>query len=742
MTGARGALLLGATLLVALLFLAGPAAAQQPNLVVTDLAVEPSQPSGGDTTVFPATIENQGDGSSEPFTVRWILDGDQTLDEHQANALDPGESVTVRSRNWTAEPGDHSIRAIADVFNRNDETDETDNVLRTTFTVATSDEPRGPVAVLGTPLPTPREGATAVPHDDGILLVGGANGTGVDADDPDSILRFTPETEAVEAVGTPLPTPLRDAAAVAADRRVHVLGGRTPDGLTAAIRTYDTATGNVTTANATLPTPTCCGAALWNGTHVLLLGGATPDGPTDRIVAWRPGDNATTTLPATLPAPRTRLEVAWDGRDLPNVGCPGGCAYVLGGEGPAGDPVRTVTRYNPTGGEVETVSGSLPAGGAVDAAVAWSGRHAYVVGGEDPPDHLRRVVRYDPVIDVAETRYARLPTGRLGLAAAWHGEAAYVFGGRHDATLDEILRYEPGKPDLAVRDLTIRPAAPDVGDPVRFRATVENVGTVPAGNLTVRFRLDEAPLGSTDLDGLDVNRSLRVSSDRWNATAGPHAVKATVLLTSSSGELRQDNNEANGAFTVNQPPVPAFNATVDGLNVTVNASATVDPDGAVATYTWFWGDGTRSTGGPTATHAYDASGNFTIILEVEDTDGATSQTSRTVTPNRPPVAAFEATVAGQTVEVDATPSTDPDGNPVVSYLWSWGDNSTLGSGLRTNHTYSEIGIYTVTLNVRDALGADATTRKEIEVWGPIPGPGLVPALAAALAALAVARRRR
>lgn len=739
MIGVRGALL-GLPLL-ALLLLAAPAAAQDVNLAVTDLSVDPSDPVGGDATAFPVTVENQGSGPSEPFTVRWILDGDQTLDEHQVAALDPGESVTVRSRNWTAEPGDHSIRAIADVFNRNDETDETDNVLRVTFTVRESTGPRGPVSVLNATLPTPREGAAAVPFQGHILIAGGANGTGVDASDPTALVSFDPGNRTVTRLNTTLPTPLRDAAVVAADGRVHVLGGRGPAGLRDAIHTYDPATGNVTTANATLPSPTCCGAAIWNGTHVLLFGGALPNGTTARVVSWRPGANTTTVLGTPLPAPRTRHDVAWDGRDLPRAGCPGGCAYVVGGEDADGDPVRSILRYNPVRGEVETVNGRLPQDGAVDAALAWSGRHAYTLGGEHPPEHLRRVVRYDPIIDVAGTRYARLPTGRHGLAAAWHGQAAYAFGGRDDTTLGSVLRYDPGKPDLAVRDLRVRPAQPDVGDSVRFSATVENVGTVPADNLTVGFRVDGDAVGAVDLDGLDVDRTLQVSSDRWNATPGSHSVTAYALLRSSAGELRQDNNEITGAFTVNRPPNVAFNATVDGLNVTVDATATTDPDGTVANYTWAWGDGTRSTAGPAARHTYDTSGNYTIRLTVRDDAGATSHATRTVTPNRPPVAAFKVRVAGQTANVDATPTTDPDGNPIVSYLWSWGDNTTLGSGLRTNHTYSEIGIYTVTLNVQDALGGTATTKKEIEVWGPIPSPALGPTLAALLGA-ALARRRR
>ena len=51
------------------------------------------------------------------------------------------------------------------------------------------------------------------------------------------------------------------------------------------------------------------------------------------------------------------------------------------------------------------------------------------------------------------------------------------------------------------------------------------------------------------------------------------------------------------------PPVAAFTASVEGTTVSVDASASYDPDGTIVSYDWDWGDGTTGTG-ETASHTY------------------------------------------------------------------------------------------------------------------------------------------
>jgi PKD repeat protein len=169
------------------------------------------------------------------------------------------------------------------------------------------------------------------------------------------------------------------------------------------------------------------------------------------------------------------------------------------------------------------------------------------------------------------------------------------------------------------------------------------------------------------------------------------------------------------AVTVaNQPPSAAFNSSVDQLQVSVDGSGSSDPDGTVASYSWNWGDGSPADSGAQATHTYGSEGSYTVNLTVTDDHGATATVSHVVTvvANKPPTAAFTATVNQLSVAVDGTGSSDADGT-VKSYAWNWGDGTAPGSGVTASHTYTSAGTFTVTLTVTDDRGATTAVSHQV-----------------------------
>ena len=89
-------------------------------------------------------------------------------------------------------------------------------------------------------------------------------------------------------------------------------------------------------------------------------------------------------------------------------------------------------------------------------------------------------------------------------------------------------------------------------------------------------------------------------------------------------------------------PTASFTETVTDLGVAVDGSASVDPDGTIASYAWTFGDGGTATGA-TASHTYAAAGTYPVVLTVTDNEGGTATLTKHVTvtaPNVPPVAAF------------------------------------------------------------------------------------------------------
>lgn len=87
---------------------------------------------------------------------------------------------------------------------------------------------------------------------------------------------------------------------------------------------------------------------------------------------------------------------------------------------------------------------------------------------------------------------------------------------------------------------------------------------------------------------------------------------------------------------VSAPPTAAFGATVNNLSATLDASASTDPDGTIASYRWDFGDGSTGTG-QVASHTYAAAGSYTVSLTVTDNSGQLSTATKTVTATSPPV---------------------------------------------------------------------------------------------------------
>lgn len=90
--------------------------------------------------------------------------------------------------------------------------------------------------------------------------------------------------------------------------------------------------------------------------------------------------------------------------------------------------------------------------------------------------------------------------------------------------------------------------------------------------------------------------------------------------------------------------------------------------------------------------------------------------ARALAANQPPraEAGSDRTVeAGVDTLFDASASEDPDGT-IVSYFWDFGDGTTA-TGRIVTHSFTTVGIFTVTLTVRDDDGATATDQLRVTV---------------------------
>lgn len=164
-------------------------------------------------------------------------------------------------------------------------------------------------------------------------------------------------------------------------------------------------------------------------------------------------------------------------------------------------------------------------------------------------------------------------------------------------------------PDTGYKNSLGNPATPTEVQ-LQFKSTNANQLGI------ARVRVDEpgsAIAGYLDGDGPDT-----ASWDyAWTGTALRSSSTATAL-TQYPVPVVQPND----------PPLARFTASSTDLTVSVDASASSDPEGTAVTFAWTFGDGGTATG-PTASHTYAADGTYTVTLTATDEAGNVATATKT-----------------------------------------------------------------------------------------------------------------
>src|SRR5256712_257065 len=272
-------------------------------------------------------------------------------------------------------------------------------------------------------------------------------------------------------------------------------------------------------------------------------------------------------------------------------------------------------------------------------------------------------------------------------------------------TPSTIYRYwDSGQPPIASFTATPNPAI--VSSPVAFDAS-----------------------GSSDPDG-------NIVSYAWNfgdstGASGVSVAHPYLTFGTFNATLTVTDNESFMAtayrhIVVRAPPIASFTATpspaVVGASVTFDASGSHDPDGAIVSYRWDFGDLTNGSGAIT-THPYTIVGTFNVTLNVTDNNALNGTAYHDVIVQPPPpgpvppVADFTVNPLrvnpGVSVTFDASTSFDPDGM-IVSYTWEFGD-STGGTGVVATHAYANPGVFSVNLSVIDNQALSSTATHQVTV---------------------------
>ncbi len=188
--------------------------------------------------------------------------------------------------------------------------------------------------------------------------------------------------------------------------------------------------------------------------------------------------------------------------------------------------------------------------------------------------------------------------------------------------------------DVSVRKVSLQQASEEIGVDLAITISTFNEGILSSPSFLVSVYANQTSLTSTPvtipaLPGRTGNSFVL----NWNTTG---LRTGYYILVANASLVPGENDTANNISPLTtfnllamQPPVAAFTMSITspvvGQSVSLNASASNDPDGTISSYSWDLGDGTTGTGA-TITHNYTMSNQPSVPSSLQ----ATAATHRIV----------------------------------------------------------------------------------------------------------------
>lgn len=181
--------------------------------------------------------------------------------------------------------------------------------------------------------------------------------------------------------------------------------------------------------------------------------------------------------------------------------------------------------------------------------------------------------------------------------------------------------------------------------------------------------------------------------------------------------INNDADTACSSITINPLPVANFtSASVCVGDPTCFNSLSTISSGTITGWSWNFGDpstGINNTSSQQSPcHTFSGLGPFNVTLTVTSGSGCQNITTQPVAVYDPPIAAFTASVYGDTVVV--ADASVPTSGVIATWYWDFGDGGT-SSLQQPTHIYSVNGTYTICLIVTSNYGCKDTACKTITI---------------------------
>lgn len=281
-----------------------------------------------------------------------------------------------------------------------------------------------------------------------------------------------------------------------------------------------------------------------------------------------------------------------------------------------------------------------------------------------------------------------------------------------EGTFEILLKVTDEKGEEGEATLSITVGAPK-GTPKAVISTTPSSGDDSSLEGSVPFQVVFDASGSTDSDDNIVDYEWDFENDGNVDTAGKtvnysyneegtYTVK--LMVTDADGNIGTDTViikvSAQGIIAILDANKVEGSAP---LTVKFDASGSTYEDGQITSYKWDFGDGTKEKFGPAEiTHRYDSIGTYTASVTIIGADNVQSTSSILITVREVALSAcFSSVFTSGKAPLATTFDPSCSSGTIIGYFWDFGDGETSTS-IKPNHTYSDPGTYTVTLEISDS----------------------------------------
>jgi hypothetical protein len=281
--------------------------------------------------------------------------------------------------------------------------------------------------------------------------------------------------------------------------------------------------------------------------------------------------------------------------------------------------------------------------------------------------------------------------------------------------------YTPGTQTGGTQGFWI--TAPSNGITIDNFTTNGNGGTIGAGfglstNIAINNEVFNNPgfhLSIGDVDGLTINGCNMGSNNDLHFITQQQATNVVVENCTSLPAIRFDEPTAYTGYVeadFNNDTFPAFSpGSGEGPQTFINLT------GVAADFTVNSGTFQNCAGG--------------LMKGKGTTFAVNGLTGYPCSPDSPPVPALTVTPSSgspnMTITADASGSTDTDKTPIADYQFTWGDGTATARqpSPTATHVYGIPGTFTVTVDVIDTAGLNATTSQSVALAWPnlVSNPG-------------------